>query len=115
MAITMQDKRLDYRIRLNLPISYRVRGEGGLERIHTNDISAGGLSFIAHKFIAPATCMNMEIAVYDKMVTPIGSIAWTEPLAHSNRYRIGIKFIEFNPRDKEYLSDYIRILSDRLL
>ncbi len=115
MVMAIQEKRQNNRIRLNIPISYQVRGQGQAQKNHTKDISAGGLSFVSENFLAPSTNINMEIGVYDKVMSPVGSIAWTTPIPHSNRYRIGVRFAEFNPRDKEYLSDYIRILSDRLL
>jgi len=115
MVVMSQEKRKNNRIRLNLPISLQVRGKNKADKNHTKDISAGGVSFVSQDFLAPSTNLNLEIAVYDKVMTPIGAIVWITPIAHSNRYRVGIKFIEFNPKDREYLADYIRILSDRLL
>lgn len=114
MDAAYQEKRKMPRIKLPLPVRYRIRGSPAFENALVGDISAGGLSFTGNGFLAPATTLNLEINVYSRLIEPVGKIAWAKPLPHSNRYLMGVEFVELNLTDRNYLDDYIRIRMNRL-
>ena len=72
-----------------------------------NDISLGGLGFTNNEFIASNTTLAFELDILSRVLRPIGRIAWSSSLPHSDRSRLGVEFLELDPRDKNYLSDYI--------
>jgi hypothetical protein len=101
------DKRLFPRVRLKKPISYQIRGTHDIDHIQTNDISLGGVGFTSERFIPPLTAMNLEINVASRTLRPIGKVMRSMPSSHSDRFITGISFIEFEPDEKKYLSDFI--------
>ena len=103
----LKEKRRFPRIPLRIPLHYQVRGTSKFNNTIINDISLGGLGFTNNEFIALNTTLALDLDILSRVLTPIGRIAWSSPLSHSDRCRLGVEFLELDPRDKNYLSDYI--------
>jgi len=104
-----EEKRCFRRINLHTPIRYQVRGESVFDNTLSDNISEGGLAFNSPKFIPPNTTVMLEIGLFSRMLYPIGRVSWCQPLAHSDRNRLGIEFLELSSSEKSFLSDYINI------
>jgi len=107
MAPGLQEKRRFPRIKLNTPLRYQTRGISEYNNTLCEDISLGGIRFINDKFIRPDASLDLEINVLNRALNPIGRVAWSQPVAHSDRYQVGVEFLEFEPKERNYLSDYI--------
>lgn len=107
MAQEKIEKRRFPRIGLKFPVSYKVRGTSEFDQTVANDISCNGLSFIEDKFVAPETRLMFEIKILDKVLHPIGRIAWANQLPHSSRYSMGVEFLEMETDTRDYLSDFV--------
>ena len=107
MDSIIKNNRCFPRVELRTPISYQIRGEPHINNTICDNISMGGLGFIAERFIPPATPLMLEINVLSRRLRAVGKVAWTQPLPHSYRNRIGLEFLELELSDKEYLSDYV--------
>ncbi len=107
MAIRLEEKRRFPRITLKTPLRYKIRGMPECNSAVSDDISLGGIGFVNHCFIPPQISVGLEINILSKIISPIGRIAWSHPLPHSDRYRVGIEFLEFDPREKNFLADYM--------
>lgn len=103
----LKEKRRFPRIPLRIPLHYQVRGTPKFNNTIINDISLDGLGFTNNEFIASNTTLALELDILSRVLRPIGRIAWSSPLSHSDRCRLGVEFLELDPRDKNYLSDYI--------
>ena len=103
----LEEKRRFPRIPLRIPLHYQVRGTSKFNNTIINDISLGGLGFTNNEFIAPNTALALELDILFRVLGPIARVAWSSPLPHSDRSRLGVEFLELDPRDKNYLSDYI--------
>jgi len=114
MVIKLEEKRRFPRIDFRTPIRYQIRGTSEFDNAISDNISIGGISFINSKFIAPVTPVMLEINVLSRILRPIGKIAWSSPLPHSNRNRLGIEFLELDSQEKNYLSDYIKMQMGQL-
>lgn len=114
MELKAEEKRRFPRINLQSAIRYQIRGTPQFDNAISDDISVGGLGFSHDKFIAPATPLMLEINVLSRILRPIGRIAWASPMAHSYRNRMGIEFIEVDPQEKNYLSDFIKMQMGQL-
>jgi len=114
MALNQEEKRCFPRIKLKTQLKYKVRGVPECNSAVSDDISLGGIGFINHCFVVPQTHVGLEINILSKIITPIGRIAWSHPLSHSDRYRVGIEFLEFDPREKNFLAEYIDMQRGRL-
>ncbi len=107
MITRAEDKRRFPRLRIQAPARYQIRGTPGFYNTLVDDISVGGLSFINNEFIRPATDLNLEIKMLSRILNPAGRVSWASPLPHSDRYKLGIEFVELEPVEKNYISDYI--------
>ena len=107
MAGFISERRRFPRISLKSPLRFRARGEQKVRSAVSADISLGGTSFLNDGFIIPETIVALEINLLSKVVYPIARIVQSWHLTHSDRYRIGVEFLELNALDRNYLSDYI--------
>lgn len=103
------DKRVFPRVRLKTPVYYQIRGNPGGQQTLSDDISLGGIAISDNRFVPTQTVIGLKINILSKIINPIGVVAWQSRLAHSTTYRIGIQFVELDPKDKMYLSDYISL------
>ncbi len=104
-----EEKRHFPRIALKSPLRYQVRGYADFDSAICDNISEGGAGFISNRYIAPATLVMLEINVLSRIVRPVGKIVSSLTLPHSDRNRLGIKFLEMDNNDKHYLHDYINM------
>lgn len=109
MAIKLEEKRRFPRITFKAPLHYQIRGTPEFSNAVTNDLGLGGLNFVTDKFITPRTSVGLEVYVLSRILSPIGRVAWSSPLAHSDRYKVGVEFLELDPRERNYLCDFINM------
>jgi len=109
MVLRPEDNRHFFRTKLQTPLRYQVRGNPDFSNTVANNISVGGLGFVNDKFIAPDTLLSFEIRILSRVVNPIGRISWSTPVPHSDRYRLGVEFVEVNLTDKQYLQDFVEM------
>ena len=103
----VREKRRYSRVKLKSPLHFNIRGKGDFNDTVAEDISSGGICFTNNKYIAPLTNLMLEVKVLSRVLYPIGKIVWVNPLAHSDRFRMGAEFVELDPENKLYLSEYI--------
>lgn len=108
------EKRKFPRLVSDLLLRYQVRGTPQFGNAITKDISVGGVRFAVESYIKPLTDIMLEINILSRTVNPIARVRWTQPLAHSNRYQVGLEFIEIEPMSKNYLSDYLTLKQTNL-
>ena len=92
---------------MGVALRYQIRGMGESHNVVSDNISAGGAGFTAPSFIAPSTNLMLEMNLLSRVLSLVARVAWVNPIAHSDKYRLRIEFVEFNPRDREYIGDYI--------
>jgi hypothetical protein len=109
MANNAKETRLFPRVRYTSPIRLQIRGTNRFCRTIGENVSETGICFVNDGFIAPSTPVMFELEVLSRVLTPIGKIVWTSPFLHSDRYRLGTEFVEFEGADKKFLSDYVRL------
>ena len=100
------------RIDFHSKLHYQIRGKPEFDTAITKDISCGGLRFINERFVPTSTPIMLEINVLNRVVRPIGRVAWSTPLPHSNRNQTGVEFVEFNILEKNYLKDFVNMQVD---
>jgi hypothetical protein len=90
-------------------VRYQLRGKSVFDSGISRDISCGGLRLTNEEFIPASTLLMLEINVLNRVLKPVGKVAWSVPLAHSHRSQTGIKFVEFDIRQRGYLNDFINM------
>jgi len=86
---------------------YQIRGAHDINHLQTDDISLGGVGFTNSRFIPPSTAVNLEINVASRALHPIGKVTRSTPATHSDSFKTGIAFVEFEQEERKYLSDFI--------
>ncbi|MBM3246184.1 MAG: PilZ domain-containing protein [Candidatus Omnitrophica bacterium] len=114
MAVNIEEKRSFPRLKFRANLRYQVRGKPDFTDTVSDDISLGGISFVNSKFMTPANVLMMEINLLSRILRPVAKLAWSEPIPHSNRYRCGTEFIEFDPEEENYLKDFLSMQMGRL-
>ena len=114
MIAKWEEKRSFPRINLKTALRCQVRGTQEFNNVVSDDISAGGVSFVNESFIVPQTRVNLEINLLSRMINTTGRIIRANPLAHSNKYRWGVEFLEIDPLQKKYLSAYMNMQIGKL-
>lgn len=107
MKSPYEEKRKFPRIALKSPLRYQVRGYSDFDSAICDNISEGGAGFISNRYLAPATLVMLEINVLSRILRPVGKIVSSINLPHSDRNRLGIKFLELDNNEKHYLHDFI--------
>ena len=109
MTPITEEKRSYKRFRVNAPVSFQIRGESELNNTTSDNISTGGISINSDCFVAPETNVMLEINILSRILKPIARVAWASPIPRTNKHKLGLEFIEFNPIERNYLADYLSI------
>lgn len=110
MAIRQEERRRFTRVNLRTPIRFEIVGESEFDNAVSVDLSVGGLSFVSNKFISPETSLALEINVLSRVLKTVGKVVWTYHLPHSDWNRFGVEFVKFDPFERQYLSNYLKLL-----
>jgi hypothetical protein len=114
-ANTIKEKRRFGRINAKFPIRYQIRKGGGFFASGlSDDLSLSGTKLNTDRFFPQGLNLNLELNILSKIINPVGKVIWSQPLPRSNRYQMGIEFIEINPQDKNYLCDYMNMRNPEL-
>lgn len=107
--IKQREHRLSSRLDFNSQIRFQLRGRPDFDNAISNDISCGGLKFTSNRFIPTETAVMLEINVLNRILRPIGKVAWSRPISHSDRNQTGVKFVEIALAEQNYLKDFINM------
>ena len=111
MAILTNSKenRFFPRVDFHSQLRYQLRGKPDFDNVLCNDISCGGVRFTSDRFIPTSSLVMLEINVLNRVLRPIGKVAWSIPVAHSDRNQMGVEFMEFNALERNYLKDFVNM------
>jgi len=104
-----KENRFFCRLHFSAQVRYQLRGKPDFDNAVCNDISCGGLRITSNRFIPTATSVMLEINVLNRVLRPIGKVAWSSPVLHSARNQTGIEFVEFDIWEKNYLKEFINM------
>jgi c-di-GMP-binding flagellar brake protein YcgR len=113
MAFPTKELRHFPRVKISSALRYQVRGRPEFDNAIIDNISEGGIAFNNEKFIAPHTPVMLEFSLLSRMLYPIGRISWAMSVPHSDKYRLGIEFIEMEPPEKSFLTEYINLQKEQ--
>ncbi len=97
------------RLPFHSKIRFQFRGKPDFDSGISKDISCGGIKLTNEQFIPPETLLMLEINILNRILHPVGKVAWSMPLAHSHRNQTGIEFIEFDSLEHKYLKEFINL------
>lgn len=108
-----QEKRLNKRITLSLPINYEALETKSKEMDTTasKDISESGIKMIFKKFYPPKTkfLIRVNLEEINKTIETIAETVWSFNMRFSDMYYNGLRFLDLNTTNQKALSEYIAI------
>ena len=110
----IKEKRNSSRLSVKFPIRFQIRRGGFYASALTDDLSVSGIKLSADRFFPKGVNLNIQLNILSRIINPVGKVVWSQPLSHSNGYKMGIEFIEMNLQDKNYLSDYLNLHTSEL-
>jgi len=111
----MIERRRFVRIPEDSAISYEVQPNTKIEEFLTRNISQGGICFFVHKFIPKDSHLKIKLSLkkisfyFEALVR----LVWIKKDAHSERYEIGVEFINIPKEATEHLIAYITDIVER--
>lgn len=107
--VRMVERRRFVRIPEDLPISYEVYPIIKTEKFLTRNISQGGICFFVHKFIPKDSTLKIKLTLskISFYFEAIARLAWIKKVPHSERYEIGVEFINISKEAAKHLIAYI--------
>lgn len=106
----MTERRKFVRIPENSKISYKVLPNMKKEGSITKDISQGGVRFLVHDFVPKGSLLDIEVALGEVYLSfrCIVKFIWIKKEANSEKYEIGVEFIDLPKKSIERLIGYIK-------
>jgi hypothetical protein len=107
MDIRPKEQRRFPRIKFQNPLHCQVRGSPDSSSTISDNISLNGIGFINDRYLPALTSIMLEINLLTRVLHPIGRVVWSAPFPHSDRFKAGVEFFEFDQQEKQFLSDFI--------
>lgn len=106
----MVERRRYVRIPESSQISYEVIPEAKIKNYITKDISQGGIRFFVHEFIPKNTLLKIRLTLKNLTFSfeAVVKLVWIREMSRSDKYEIGVEFINIPKKATEYLIDYIK-------
>src|SRR3989338_9445230 len=106
------ERRRYRRVNSTIPLQYkklRQLSEGTIGAI-TQDVSEGGIRFLANEFLPLASRLVVEVFLpaQPRPVKAISKVAWIRKAPSGDQYIIGNQFLDVGRDDKGQLSEYVK-------
>ena len=72
------------------------------------------MGLVTDRFLAPDTLLNLEFSVLQKFFSVYAKTKWISSVPSSDNYHFGLEFLEVQPKDREHISDYVKMQKDYL-
>jgi len=108
----MNEKRKFVRILESAEISYRLISKVKLKGTLSKDISKGGLRFTVRDFVPKDSIMKIKINLRKIPLSfeTTGKVKWIRRMPSSERFEIGVEFVEITRSVLIHLDQYIQTL-----
>ena len=94
----MEERRKYPRLDVSFPVECNVLTQKIYFYTISKDLSLGGIKILSNEFIPKDHFMKLRINLIDEIVSLKARVAWCNQKRISERYLIGLEFIEMNER-----------------
>jgi len=110
----MIERRQHVRFVMRILLSYKIVGTEKLGKSLTDDLSGGGVRFVAEHPLEPGTRIQATMRLPGRVepVRFLGEVVWAKSLTSStgslsdSGAEVGVKFLQVDPKDREFLMQY---------
>ena len=105
----MKERRRFTRVPESSEITYRIVSEAKTEHFITQNLSRGGVRFFVHEFIPQGALLKIKLRLKKTCFSfeALAQVRWIEEDLLSERFEIGVKFIDISRNNTKYLLHYI--------
>ncbi|MCX5699702.1 MAG: PilZ domain-containing protein [Candidatus Omnitrophica bacterium] len=106
----MIERRRCVRIPESLSIVYEVVPGQTRKEYITKDISQGGMRFLINEFISKDSRLRIKISFHETLFSLEIWVkcAWIRKIPYSDRYEIGVEFVDMPSKAGDYLIGFIK-------
>ena len=106
-----QDKRRDARLNIDLAVSFRHKDSPQAFRSVIKHLSNRGLKLIVDNCLPKGSSLLLGLGLKElpQILNISGRVAWVKNLGFSNRYHIGVEFLDLNKETKGVLEQYLNV------
>lgn len=105
-----RDKRAFFRFKFSQPVELKFDEFKASAGSLSGDLSRGGIQLKFNQFVPLNKQVNLKIHIASELFESVnGKIVWVQKMRYSDRYMIGIQFLEEQPNftSSEILNGYI--------
>ena len=106
----MRERRQYVRVPDHSKVTYRIVSYNKTEGFLARNISQGGISFFVKEFIPVGTILEIRLTL-EKIVFSFEarvSVKWTKEHSESQRFEVGVEFVNIPQKAQEHLVRYIK-------
>lgn len=106
----MQERRRFIRVPDDSQISYEVIPHPNVGNFFAKDVSQGGIRFFVHEFIPKDSLLKIRLTLKKVSFSfeAIVKLVWVRKDSRTDRYEVGVEFINIPKKATEKLIDYIK-------
>ncbi|MBI4356038.1 MAG: PilZ domain-containing protein [Candidatus Omnitrophica bacterium] len=103
------ERRRHPRLFSHLPLRYHHKGTSQYADTLTKDVSVSGVRFISHEFFPTASEFLVEVPLFraSHPLQTLGRVAWSQKIAHSDLYEIGMEFTQLPDEHRKLLNAFL--------
>jgi len=108
----MKERRSVPRVNISFPVECEVLPER--RRVFytvTKDLSIGGAKILSEDFFSKGSVLRINLNMVNEVIAAKTKVVWCNKQPYSERYQIGLYFLEINKRGK----DKLKTLIDKVL
>ena len=72
------------------------------------------MGLVTDQFLAADSLLNLEFSVLRRFFSIYAKTKWIASVPSSDNYHFGLEFLEAQSKDREYISDYVKMQEDNL-
>ncbi|MDP3142968.1 MAG: PilZ domain-containing protein [Candidatus Omnitrophota bacterium] len=98
------------RVSFDSPLRFQIKSTHKFGSTVCRDISEGGIRFLTEDFVPIGTSIVLEVnlGVLPKVINAVADVVWSQKMAHSDRYQVGLKFCEMDEPYHQDVCEYVK-------
>jgi c-di-GMP-binding flagellar brake protein YcgR len=103
----MEERRKHNRINVSFPVECNPLTEKNYFYTVSKDLSLGGVKILASDFLPKGNLFRLNINLIDRLVDVKAKVAWCNKERISDRYSVGLEFVEASEDNQKSLCDFL--------
>lgn len=104
----MKDRRRFPRTQMSLPTEGRLLGSAKYFHTVSKDISLVGIRILGNEFLPQGHFLKLDINLIERMLALKAKIVWCNKERLSDRYQIGLEFLELDNENRICIAEFLR-------